>query len=157
MKAKKIKAEAKRKQAALEDDEEEAEEIDILPALNQLPPEQLQALMQEALKQAGVNVPPGAAKKAQGKANNAGVPLDGGQKAHDLVPGNVQAEADCLLDLCLTGTQKKAKNGVENLIRDIARNHLFRIVKFIPNPEAQAIAMKKVHKWLNFWLCRATA
>jgi len=106
--------------------------------------------MQEALKQAGVNVPPGATKKAQGKANNAGVPLDGGQKAHNLVPANVQVEADRLLNLCLTGKQKKVKKGIENLVSDVVRNHLFRIIKFIPNPEAQAIAVEKVRKWLNF-------
>jgi len=149
LKAKKAKAEAKRKKAALEDDEVEAQDIDISTALNQLPPEQLQALMQEALKQAGVNIPLDATKKPQGKAN-AGVPLDGGQKAHNLVPPNVQAEADHLLNLCLTGKQKKAKKGMENLIYDVVRNHLFRIIKFIPNPEVQAIAMKKVRKWLNF-------
>jgi len=144
LKAKKAKAEAKRKQAALKDDEEEAQDVDISTALDQLPPEQSQALMQEALKKAGVKVPPGAAQKAQGKANDAGVPLDGGQKAHHSVPANVQAEADRLLNLCLTGKQKKAKKGIENLIRDVVRNHLFHIVKFIPNPEVQAIAVKKV-------------
>ena len=97
-----------------------------------------------------MNVPPDATKKPQGKANNAGVPLGGGQKAHNLVPPNVQAEADRLLNLCLTGKQKKAKKGMENLIRDVVRNHLFRIIKFIPNPEVQTIAVKKVRKWLIF-------
>jgi len=150
LQAKKKVAEKRKKAAALKDDKEEVQDVDILNALNQLPPEQLQTLMQEALKQAGVNVPPGAAQKAQGKANNAGVPLDGGQKAHNLAPANFWAEADRLLNLCLTGKQKKAKKGMENLVRDVVRNHLFRIVKFIPNPEAQAIAVKKVHKWLNF-------
>jgi len=150
LKAKKAKAEAKRKKAALKDDKEETQDIDISTALNQLSPDQLQALIEEALKQAGVKVPPDAAKKPQGKANNAGVPLGGGQKAHNLVPPNVQAEADPLLNLCLTGKQKKVKKGVENLIRDVARNHLFCIIKFIPNPEVQAIVVKKVRKWLNF-------
>jgi len=119
LQAKKKAVEKRKKAAALKDDKQEAQDIDILNALNQLPPEQLQALMQEALKQAGVNVPPGATKKAQGKANNAGVPLDGGQKAHNLVPANVQAEADRLLNLCLIRKQKKAKKGMENLVRDL--------------------------------------
>ena len=144
--AKKKKSEQKRKAAA----QKEAEDVDISTALKGLPPEQLQAIMEEALKQAGVKVPPGAAQKAQDKANNAGVPLDGGQKAHNSVQANVQAEADRLLNLCLTGKQKKAKKGMESLIRDVVRNHLFRIIKFIPNPEAQAIAVKKVRKWLIF-------
>jgi len=148
--AKKKKSEQKRKAAAQKDAEDGAQDVDISTALKGLPPEQLQAIMEEALKQAGVKVPPGAAQKAQDKANNAGVPLDGGQKAHNSVQANVQAEADRLLNLCLTGKQKKAKKGMENLIRDVVRNHLFRIIKFIPNPEVQAIAVKKVRNWLNF-------
>jgi len=112
--------------------------------------------MQLAMKKVGVNVPPDATQKLQaetkeGRAldNNACVSLNGGQKAHNAVPANVQAETDRLLNLCLPGKQKKAKKGTENLIRDVVWNHLFRIIKFIPMPEVQAIVVKKVRKWLN--------
>jgi len=84
------------------------------------------------------------------RALNAVFRRDGGQKALNLVQQNVQAEADPLLNLCLIGKQKKAKKGMKNLIRDVVRNNLFRIIKFIPNLEVQKIAVKKVQKWLNF-------
>jgi len=151
LQAKKAKAaEENKKKKARKNDEEEAQAEGLSQALEQLPPDQLQALMKAAFKKAGVDVPLDAPQKPQAKAKNGDVPLDGGQKALNSVQPNVQAEADRLLNLCLTGKQKKAKKGMENLIRDVVRNHLFRIIKFIPNLEVQKIAVKKVRKWLNF-------
>ena len=122
----------------------------ILPELAQLPPEQLQALMQLAMQH--LPAPAGKKRQAQGQNgdNNAGVPPQEGEVAPNAVPANIQAEADRLLNLCLTGKQKKAKKGMENLIRDVIRNHLFRIIKFIPEDSVQDIAVRKVRKWLNF-------
>jgi hypothetical protein len=39
---------------------------------------------------------------------------------------------------------------MENLIKDVVQNELFRILKFIPDDTVQAIAVKKVREWLNF-------
>jgi hypothetical protein len=108
-------------------------------------------------------------KQAGGKVTEAGEKECKDDREEDLDPGKYkpvqpkkarnapnleepapEPEADRLLNLCLQGQAKKAKKGMENLIREVVRSHLFRIIKFITCKEVEKIAVKKVRIWLNF-------
>jgi len=110
-----------------------------------LTPAQMQTFM-DLIEKAGGKVTPAGQKECHEEE----VEPEKGEVAHNSEEAQPQASADHLLKLCLQGQTKKAKKGMETLVRDVIRNKLYRIIKFITCKEVQDIAVKKVRIWLNF-------
>jgi len=134
---------------AKNDSELEVDPSKLLEGLNPLQLKQMGVLMNTVKEKGGLVTEAGEKESEEEEAGGkqASAP-DKGQVAPNSKKKEV-SKADQLLNLCLTGKAKKAKKGMENLIREVVRSHLYRILKIIPNKTVQDIAVKKVRIWLN--------
>lgn len=135
------------------DEENDPRSFDEKTTLASLTPAQMQTFM-DMIEKAGGKVTPAGRKEcdekeAQPKKKKASPPQEG-EVAHNSEEAQPEASADQLLQLCLQGQTKKAKKGMENLIREVIRSKLYRIIKLITGKEVQDIAVRKVRVWLNF-------